>query len=165
MVHSPLLANTPRRHIPVLLACAFVCLVAGLTLPILEVSNLWIFHGAYSIADGIQVLVQQGDLFIAAVVALFSVVMPTVKIVGLLALWWRARQGKHLSSRLPAILEAIGRWSMLDVFVVALIVFAAKVSMLADANVAPAVIPFVISIVLTLYCSRAMKAKLARPGR
>ncbi len=54
---------------------------------------------------------------------------------------------------------------MLDVFVVALIVFAAKASMLADANVAPAVIPFVISIALTLYCSRSLKAKLARPDR
>ena len=151
------------RRVPALLVCAFVCLLAGLTLPIMEVRNLWIFHGSYSIADGIRVLVQQGDLFIAAVVALFSVVMPTFKIVGLWALWWRARQGRHLSSRLPVILEAIGKWSMLDVFVVALLVFAAKVSMLADANVAPAVIPFVVSIVLTLYCSRWLKAKLKRP--
>ncbi len=151
----------PGRHIPVLLALAFACLVAGLTLPIMEVRNLWIFHGSYSIADGIRVLVGQGDVFIAAVIALFSVALPSLKILGLLALWWRARRGRRLSHRLAALLEAIGKWSMLDVFVVALLVFAAKVSMLADANVAPAVIPFVVSIVLTIYCSRSIKAKLA----
>jgi len=70
-----------------------------------------------------------------------------------------------LSSRLPALLEAIGKWSMLDVFVVALIIFAAKASVLADANVAPAVIPFVTSIVLTIYCSRSINRELTAADR
>jgi len=153
------------RQVPVLLVIALVCLVAGLTLPIMEVSNLWVFRGAYSIVDGIVVLIEQGDIFIAAVVAIFSVLLPTAKILGLLALWRRVDQGRHLSSRLPALLEAIGKWSMLDVFVVALMVFAAKASMLADANVAPAVIPFVASIVLTIYCSRSIKSELAAADR
>jgi paraquat-inducible protein A len=153
------------RHVPVLLVTALVCLVAGLTLPIMEVSNFWVFRGAYSIVDGIVVLIEQGDIFIAAVVAIFSVLLPTAKILGLLALWRRVDQGRHLSSRLPALLEAIGKWSMLDVFVVALMVFAAKASMLADANVAPAVIPFVASIVLTIYCSRSIKSELAAADR
>jgi paraquat-inducible protein A len=148
-----------------LLIAALACLVAGLTLPIMEVRNFWVFRGSYSIVDGIVVLIEQGDVLIAAVVAVFSVLLPTVKIVGLLALWRAVRRGTHLSSRLPALLEAIGKWSMLDVFVVALIVFAAKASMLADANVAPAVIPFVASIVLTLYCSRSIKRQLATVGR
>jgi paraquat-inducible protein A len=144
----------------VLLIAALACLVAGLTLPIMEVRNFWVFRGSYSIVDGIVVLIEQGDVPIAAVVAAFSVLLPMAKIVGLLVLWREVRRGRHLSSRLPALLEAIGKWSMLDVFVVALIVFAAKASMLADANVAPAVIPFVASIVLTFYCSRAIKSKL-----
>jgi paraquat-inducible protein A len=148
-----------------LLIAALACLVAGLTLPIMEVRNFWVFRGSYSIVDGIVVLIEQGDVPIAAVVAAFSVLLPMAKIVGLLVLWREVRRGRHLSSRLPALLEAIGKWSMLDVFVVALIVFAAKASMLADANVAPAVIPFVASIVLTLYCSRSIKRQLATVGR
>jgi paraquat-inducible protein A len=157
----PDLRGLRGRHVPVLLAAALLCLVAGLTLPIMEVSNLWVFRGSYSIVDGIVVLIEQGDIFIAAVIAVFSVLLPAAKILGLLVLWRRVGQGRHLSSRLPAVLEAIGKWSMLDVFVVALIVFAAKASMLADANVAPAVIPFVASIVLTIYCSRSIKGELA----
>ncbi len=153
------------RHVPVLLVAALVCLVGGLTLPIMEVRNFWVFHGSYSIIDGIVVLIEQGDAFIAAFVAAFSVLLPAAKILGLLVLWQRVRQGRHLSSRLPALLEAIGKWSMLDVFVVALIVFAAKASMLADANVAPAVIPFVASIVLTIYCSSSIKRQFAAAGR
>jgi paraquat-inducible protein A len=153
------------RHVPVLLVIALVCLVAGLTLPIMEVRNFWVFRGSYSIFDGIVVLIEQGDVLIAAVVAAFSVLLPTAKIVGLLALWRAVRRGRSHSSNLPALLEAVGKWSMLDVFVVALIVFAAKASMLADANVAPAVIPFVASIVLTFYCARSIKRQLAAAGR
>lgn len=153
------------RHVPVLLVTALVCLFAGLTLPIMEVRNLWVFRGSYSIVDGIIVLIEQGDMLIAVFVAAFSVLLPAAKILGLLALWRRVRQGRHLSSRLLALLETIGKWSMLDVFVVALIVFAAKASMLADANVAPAVIPFVASIVLTIYCSRSIKGELTAADR
>jgi paraquat-inducible protein A len=159
------LRSLQDRHVPLLLVTALVCLVAGLMLPIMEVRNFWVFRGSYSIVDGIIVLIEQGDMLIATFVAAFSVLLPVAKILGLLALWRRVRQGRHLSSRLPALLEAIGKWSMLDVFVVALIVFAAKASMLADANVAPAVIPFVASIVFTVYCSRSIKGKLTAAAR
>lgn len=150
----------PRPYLPILLIGALACLVAGLTLPIMEVSNFWVFHGTYSILDGIALLFDQGDILIAVVVIAFSILVPAVKILALLGLWQRIRQGRHLSSRLPALLDGIGKWSMLDVFVVALLVFAAKTRTFADATVAPAVIPFIASIVLTIYCNRSIRQSL-----
>ena len=155
------LGSQPRRHLPFLLITALACLIAGLTLPIMEVSNFWIFHGTYSILDGIIVLLEQGDILIAVVIIAFSILVPALKIMALLGLWQRIRQGKHISSRLPALLDGMGKWSMLDVFVVALIVFTAKASTFADATVAPAVVPFIASIVLTIYCSRSIRQALA----
>ncbi len=149
------------RYVPFLLAVALMCLGLGLTLPIMKVRNFWIFHGAYSILDGILLLIGQGDLLIAAIVISFSIAVPVAKNLALLVLWWRWRDGRPAPRHLPALLEGIGKWSMLDVFVVALLVFAAKTRAFADAAVAPAIIPFIISIALTMYCSRLMRLALA----
>ena len=149
------------RHLPVLLVVAFACLIAGLTLPIMEVRELWVFRGTYSILGGIALLIREGEVFTGAILFAFSVLLPAAKILVLIATWGRMRRGIRPSARLPAFLEAIGKWSMLDVLVIALIVFAAKASALIDAEVALAVFPFVASIALTLYCARAIKTALA----
>lgn len=144
-----------------LLGVAFACLVAGLTLPIIEVRQMWLFHGSYSVLGGITLLIREGEPVTGLILLAFSVLLPAAKILVLAATWLRMRRGVRPSRRLPAFLEAIGKWSMLDVLVVALIVFAAKAGTLVDAQVAPAVIPFVASIALTLYCARAVKVALA----
>ncbi|MBK8909596.1 MAG: paraquat-inducible protein A [Rhodospirillales bacterium] len=151
----------PGLHVAVTLAVALVCLVAGLLMPIMEVSNLWIFHGSYSIVDGVRILVETGDILIAVILTAFSIVMPMVKIGVLLLLWQRLRAGSLTSSRLPAVFEAIGKWSMLDVFVVAVVVVVAKASALADAGIGPAVFPFTVAVVLMFYCTRKIRRALA----
>lgn len=147
-------------HIPVLLTVALVCLLAGLLMPIMEVRNLWIFHGSYSIIDGVIILVEEGDILIAVILTVFSIVMPMVKIVVLLLLWRRLQAGSLTSSRLPALFEAIGKWSMLDVFVVAVVIVVAKASALADASIGPAVLPFTAAVGLTVYCARQIRRNL-----
>ena len=151
----------PPQYLPLLLIAALACLVAGLTLPVMEVRNFWVLRGTYSIFDGIVLLLKEGDILIALVIVAFSILVPALKIMALLGLWQRMRQGKHMSSRLVALLEAIGKWSMLDVFVVALLVFSAKASTFVDATVATAVVPFIASIVLTIYCARSIRRALA----
>jgi|APTNR8051073442_1049403.scaffolds.fasta_scaffold10696_3 paraquat-inducible protein A len=160
MLQSPGIDGRPRSDVPILLVIALACLIAGLTLPIMEVRQFWVFRGTYSILDGIRLLLRQGEILVALVVIAFSIVMPAAKIIALLAFWWRLRQGGTVSSRWPAHLEGLSKWSMLDVFVVALIVFAAKASAVADAAVSPAVVPFVASIVLTAWCGRSLRKTL-----
>lgn len=154
------LRRAPGVHLPALLAVALVCLVAGLTLPIMAVRQFWLFEGRYSILGGIGVLLREGEVFTGALLLGFSVLLPAFKIVALLVTWLRLRRGARASHRLAVFLEAVGKWSMLDVLVIALIVFAAKAGPLVDAEVAPAIFPFVASIGLTLYCARAIRAAI-----
>ena len=151
----------PARYVPLLVTIALACLGLGLSLPIMEVRNFWVFHGTYSILDGIVLLIGQGDMLIAMMVIAFSVLVPVAKNLALLALWWRWRDGSPVSHRLPGLLEAVGKWAMLDVFVVALLVFAVKTRSFADAAVAPAIVPFIASIGLTMACGRVMRLALA----
>ena len=150
-------------HIPVLLVIALTCLVAGLTFPIMVVRQFWVFEGTYSILGGIGLLLREGEVFTGGLLLAFSVLLPAFKIIGLFVTWLGLRRGKRAPHRLAAFLETVGKWSMLDVLVVALIVFAAKAGSLVDAEVAPAIVPFVASILVTLYCARSIR--LALPER
>lgn len=162
---SPAAAALPPRrlalHVPVLLLAAAACLAAGVTQPIMEVSRWLIFSEPFSILSGLTLLVEEGDYLLAAIIGAFSVVFPAAKIVVLLGAWVRLRWRGTAPGWLGA-LEVIGKWSMLDVFVVALLIFAAKASLFADAQPEPAVALFTAAVSLTYIGSRAVRGAGAR---
>jgi paraquat-inducible protein A len=77
----------------------------------------------FSLAGGILHLFQEKELFIGGLILLFSVVFPAAKIVALLLLIHRGRG--DVASGLKVI-EHLGKWSMLDVFVIAALVVCYK---------------------------------------
>ena len=89
-----------------------------------------------------------GDYLLAALIALFSLVFPTVKLA-LLALSAADPDGREP----PAWAKALSNWSMLDVVLVALVIFATKTSGLATAQTLPGLWFFTLSVVLTAFSS------------
>ncbi len=154
---APAGRQRPGLHVPLLLLAAGACLGAGLVLPIMEVRSWLFFSRPFSILEGLRVLVADREYLLAAVIGAFSVAFPAAKILLLLAVWLKLRCGRAAPARWLAALEAVGRWSMLDVFVVALVIFAAKASLFADADVKPAVAPFTAAVVLTWIAGRAVR--------
>jgi paraquat-inducible protein A len=114
--------------VPVILFAATVCFALGLVLPVAVFESLLIFTERPSLIEVIAGLWDEGDFAIAFVVALFSVAFPATKLLVL-----------HIAAYAPDRLhwvERVGvlsKWSMADVLVVALAIFAAKTSGLADA--------------------------------
>ncbi len=118
---SSLAERFPRRTIglAVLWAAAALTLVAGLVLPAVRVTRLRLVDETLSVLSGIGALRQDGAWPLAIVIALFSVAFPVAKLV--LAAWlWFAPQRQR--SRLHALAAGAGKWSMLDVLVVAIVV-------------------------------------------
>jgi paraquat-inducible protein A len=78
-------------------------------------SNIW--NGVIQLADG-------GSFAIAAIVFLASIVIPFVKLIILFYLSLSAGNNKNpqMKSRLYFMVEAIGRWSMLDIYLLAVLV-------------------------------------------
>ena len=105
----------------------------GLTLPIVSVERLVFFVETPSILEILHKLLQDGEQALALILGAVSVVFPVFKGLGLVA---AAAAPKRL--RLIArILGMLGRFQMVDVVVVALAIFAAKASGLADAASQP----------------------------
>ena len=123
---KPVVRTTARLmgswHIPIVLLIAAVCLIAGVTLPVLIVREFFLYGQELSVIDGVHALFDAGGWLLATVLGLFSIILPMVKILVLLVLWWRSREAQQPRGRLMKALEASGRWAMLDVFVVALVI-------------------------------------------
>ena len=120
----------PLLH-AVLLVVASGSLALGLTLPLVRVDRLWLFEDRPSLLDIVQGLGSEGEWLLALAVALFSVVFPIAKLVT------AQLAAIERSIAPPRWLSALSKWSMMDVLLVALAIFAAKTSGLAAAASEP----------------------------
>lgn len=140
--------------LPILLFLATLTFGLGIVLPLLQVDRLYFFSDQPSLTGIIAGLWSEGDVLLATVVALFSVVFPATKL-GLLNVW--AYAGEHAHDRIPTWFRALSNWSMLDVVLVALVIFAAKTSGFATAFTKPGLWFFAASVLLTIAASYLLK--------
>lgn len=145
-----------RWHVPMVLIAAAACLIAGVSLPMLVVREFLVYQQKLSILDGLNALLGEGDWFLATILVLFSIIFPLVKIGILLVVSWRRSHGYLPQRWLLGLLEWSGRWAMLDVFVVAVVIVLMKAHTFVDAHVAIAVYPLVGAVGLTVYATRAV---------
>ena len=135
-------------------------LIPGVFLPLVTVEKLLIFTDQVSLYGGIMGLYDSGEYFLASVLLAFSMVFPLAKI--LIGLTVAARKGgQRPAPRLLALLAWFGKWSMLDVFIVGLLVISIKSNYLADAGTEPGLYFFTASIVLSLLATH----RLLKQGR
>lgn len=117
-----------------LYAAACVFLVLGLSLPIIRFDRLYFFRETPSLVELVSALWGQGDVALALIVGLFSIVFPITK---LMALGVQAFRGDPQPGFFARVMPHLAKWSMMDVMLVALVVFAAKTSGLAQAVTQP----------------------------
>ncbi|MCA9395716.1 MAG: paraquat-inducible protein A [Candidatus Omnitrophica bacterium] len=124
----------------------------GLTLPVIKFTEMMIRKSSFSIISGAQELLKHGEYVLAGVIILFSVVFPIFKLLGLMYLWFATIEKKKRTSFLK-ILGSLGKWSMLDVYVVALTVVIAKSSLMAKAEPQIGIYLFGAAVVLSIIVS------------
>jgi paraquat-inducible protein A len=101
-----------------------VFLPLGLTLPVLETTRLWVFRSSYSLIDTVRALVEEGEWALGLLIALFSVVTPVIKLVAVTVL--HLRRAGSPAGPLARWVERLGKWSLTDVLVVALLIVLAS---------------------------------------
>lgn len=139
----------PKRiDVVLFLVAATLLLIIGLSLPVLTVRQLWATQ-TYSILSGIINLWREKYYVLAGVIFFFSVVFPITKI-GALYVIWLIRLTDHQRQLMLRWLEALGRWSMLDVFVAAIIIVSVRSGLLASAKAEKGIYFFGASILLAM---------------
>ena len=146
-----------------LLVTAAVLYIPANVLPIMTVSSLG--QGDPStIMSGVIQLVQHGMIPIAAVVFIASILVPTFKLVGIALLLFSVQRRQPLSARqriwMYRFIEFIGRWSMLDIFVIAILVALVNFGRLASIEANLGAAAFASVVILTMFAAVTFDPRL-----
>ena len=117
-----------------------------------------------TILAGVVLLWHHGSTFIAAIIFIASVFVPLAKIFMLLYICWsllrKKHTNKHERSKVFVITEIIGRWSMIDVFVVGVLSILIQFSGLMTIEPGPAVTAFAGVVVITMFAAMSLDPRL-----
>lgn len=119
---------------------------------------------ASTILGGVVELTAAGSYAIAGIVFVASIAIPVAKFaaIALLALAVRREVdlSTHALTRLYEVVEFIGRWSMIDIFVVAILAALVQLGFLASLAPGPAAACFALSVAFTMLSARAFDPRL-----
>lgn len=135
-----------------LAVAAFVLYWPAVLLPIVEVERLGHRH-ASSLLIGTLDLFRHGSWFVGLIVLVFSIVFPVTKLVLLLELSLLKLLQRRQKAWAFRLTEQLGRWSMMDVLLLAFLVMLVKLGSLVEFHFGPAVIAFVACVVLSMSAS------------
>ena len=154
--------NSLVRTWALLITAAILYIPANL-LPIMPVSALGQGEGD-TIMSAVLTLVQHGMLPIAAVVFVASILVPTFKLVGIALLLFSVQRRQPLSARqrilMYRFIEFIGRWSMLDIFVIAILVAVVNFGRLATIEANLGAVAFASVVILTMLAAVTFDPRL-----
>jgi paraquat-inducible protein A len=131
---------------------AFILFWPAVLLPVLEIEQLGHVHQS-SILGGIVDLFAHGSYFVGGVVLLFSIVFPLTKIVLLLELSVLEVLERGHKAWTLRLMEHLGKWSMMDVLLLALLVMMVKVGEMVEFHLGPAVLAFVLCVAMSMIAS------------
>ncbi len=140
-------------------ALSAVALVVGLVAPVMTLKKLVFVQNTFSLGSGLLSLAAEGHIVLFVLIGLFSVVFPIAKIA-LLVVAANVVGGEKIR-RWLGWLNIFGKWSMLDVFVVAVLLATVKLRMLADVEVHYGLYAFAASVVLTMVAAHLAKKWLS----
>jgi len=140
-------------HCSALLIAAYILYIPANLLPIMETSSLFSYRED-TIMSGVLHLWETGFWGIAAIVFVASIIVPLFKLLALTLLlvsvqrrstWWPMQR-----TRLYRLMELVGRWSMLDIYVVTLLAALVQIRSLATVKAGAGAIAFGAVVVLTM---------------
>ncbi|MDO5605080.1 MAG: paraquat-inducible protein A [Paracoccus sp. (in: a-proteobacteria)] len=125
--------------------------------------------GDATIIGGVLQLLRHGDWFIAGVIFVASVMVPIGKFIAII--WLALVAGRPATEtdarnrlHIYEVVEFIGRWSMIDVFVVAILSALVQLGFIVSIKPGPAAASFALSVAFTMLSAQSFDPRLIWRG-
>ena len=146
-----------------LVITAMLLFIPAMVYPMMEVTQLGIKQGS-TIIEGVISFLDYGDYFIAIVILTASVIIPLIKLIGLFFIFTSLSINVKMSNktklRIFYFIEAIGKWSMIDIYVVALLASVVQVSEIFNIKGGIAATSFALVVVLTMIAAHRFDTRI-----
>jgi paraquat-inducible protein A len=141
-----------------LLVISGALLIAGLALPMLTLTKFLFIASSFSVLSGVAELFKREQWFLFVVVGLFSVLLPLLKIIFLFFLLQNRQIASPRFARWLKWMHDLGRWAMLDVMVVAVMIVTVKLGVVAEVEVHSGLYLFGAAAVSIMYITHQVVA-------
>jgi len=139
------------RLLKALLFLTLALLIPGLVAPIISLKKFLLIENTFSILSGIIQLLNEGQIFLFLLISGFSIIIPILKLFVLFRLLSINRINSSRLDKYLHWMHLYGKWSMLDVFVVAVLVVTVKLGAVANVEMHYGLYFFSASVLLTMF--------------
>lgn len=130
-------------------------LLAGLFLPMLTITQFVVISNEFSVISGISELWKAGQYLLFVVIGCFSVIIPLAKIALLFKLLQSDEKPHPIKMKLLRLMHDYGRWAMLDVMVVAMLIVTVKMGAIASIQIHPGLYVFGAAVLLIMLTTQS----------
>lgn len=132
-------------------------------LPMMNITGI-AGNSSDTIMSGVINFWKKGDFLVAGIIFCASIMIPILKMIALVwlclaAAGFTSASPKNLA-RLYHVTELVGRWSMVDVFVVAVLVALVQLGVISTVTPGPAILSFASVVVLTMFAAMSFDPRL-----
>ncbi len=154
--------NSLTKTTALLLAATFMYIPANI-LPIMNVTYLGTGQSD-TIIQGVLHLIEEGMWPLALIVFVASIIVPLLKLTVMAGLIISVKMRSHWRpaqrTRLFHITEFVGRWSMVDIFVLAILVALVQFGNLASVDAGLGALSFALVVILTMFAAHSFDPRL-----
>lgn len=128
--------KTSAWRLQIILWLALGFFLVGISTPLITLNKFVVFESSFSVLGGIVELFKQGQWLLFVIIGMFSVVFPLIKMSVLQMILSSAKASNSATiSTLLHWMHELGRWAMLDVMVVAILIVTVKLGAIASIKV------------------------------
>jgi paraquat-inducible protein A len=161
VLHARLPNSFQRTLALVLSGCALY--IPANIFPIMSVTRLGVGE-PHTIIGGIIALIHSDMIPIAMLVLIASILVPLLKLLGLtlllLSIYYRWPINARKWTIMYRIIAFVGRWSMLDIFMISILVALVDLGSVAQIIAGPAATAFAAVVVLTMFAAKNFDPRL-----
>ncbi len=152
-----------EKLLGLILLVSLAGLVAGLLLPAITVRSFFISQD-FSLVESVLAFLEEGEWFLFVITSLFSIAFPVLKIMTGIVFWFFLDVSSAYVRPVLSWLTTFSKWSMLDIFIIALIVLVADGRLLTSADIQIGAIVFSIAVLVSTWATRRLSRLAENKG-
>ncbi|CAM3888977.1 paraquat-inducible protein A [Arcobacter cloacae] len=146
-----------------LVLCAILLYIPAMIYPMMEVTKLGV-NIESTIIEGVISFLDMESYFIALVIFIASVAIPIIKLIGLLFIFITLKINVKMENKrkitIYKFIEAIGKWSMIDIYVVAILASIVQLDELFNIKGGIAATSFALMVILTIIAANRFDTRI-----
>lgn len=140
-----------NRILLTIITALAVCLyILGLIKPLYVSEKFYLWNNEVTLWQTVELLFEYREIFLGVIILLFTIILPITKFIFIFIALWLIKP--DFSKQVIKLIKNISKWSMLDVFIVAILLFNLKFdSKIIDMELKSGIIFFSLSIIISIF--------------